>query len=74
MIDQTGDFGFVLIAYAEGGNYVCLATQGSDVGKIYFCDHEIPGDEAFFLLAPSLTAFLESLKPFSIANAEPTQK
>lgn len=74
LVDQTGDFGFVPIAYAEGGNYVCFATRGSGAGQIYFCDHEIAGEEAFFLLAPSLAEFLGSMKPFSIADVEPTRK
>jgi hypothetical protein len=74
LIDQTGDFGYFPVAYAEGGNYVCLATRGSEVGKIYFCDHEVAGKEAFLLLAQSLTEFLDSLKPFSPADIEPTQE
>lgn len=74
LIDQTGDFGFIPVAYAEGGNYVCFATRGGDAGKIYFCDHEIPGREAFILLAGSLTEFLDLLEPFSGASVQPTRE
>ncbi|WP_353936142.1 SMI1/KNR4 family protein [uncultured Herbaspirillum sp.] len=55
---------FLPIAYAEGGNYLCIASGGKDIGSIYFMDHEIPGLDAMIRLAPSLAEFLESVTPF----------
>ena len=54
---------FLPIAYAESGNYFCVATSGSDAGSIYFIDYEIPETEAFIELASSYKSFLDVLKP-----------
>ncbi|GAB2895418.1 hypothetical protein GCM10027093_33670 [Paraburkholderia jirisanensis] len=70
LIEQTGNFGFLPIAYAEGGNYVCLATRKLDIGEIYFCDHEIPGEEAYSRLASSLSEFFDLIRPFSVDDIE----
>lgn len=50
------------IAYAEGGNYLCLSNN--DMGAIYFLDHEIPGRDALTKIASSWEGFLDSLRPF----------
>jgi hypothetical protein len=51
------------VAYAEGGNYLCIAVAGKWIGSIFFMDHEIPGGDAITKLAPSLTQFLEDAQP-----------
>ena len=53
---------FFPIAYAEGGNYVCLPIAGGH-GGVYFLDHEIPGSEALTRMAGSLEEFLDQLQP-----------
>ncbi len=45
------------------GNHVCMDMSGRNDGSIYFLDHEIPGREALTFLAPSLNAFLDSVRP-----------
>ncbi len=58
--DQVGPK-IVPIAYAEGGNYLCLSI---DDGGIYFFDHELPGLDALTKIASSLREFLDEVKPF----------
>lgn len=53
---------FFPIAYAEGGNYVCLPIAAGR-GGVYFLDHEIPGVAALTKLAGSLGGFLDQLQP-----------
>lgn len=53
---------FFPIAYAEGGNYVCLPIAAGRDG-VYFLDHEIPGLVALTKLAGSLEGFLDQLQP-----------
>jgi hypothetical protein len=59
---------FVPIATDPGGNLICLSTQGSDFGAVYFWDHEseldqgnVAGDEGVYAIAPAFQAFLEGL-------------
>ncbi len=67
--EQTGS-NCVPIAYAEGGNYVCIVAAGPEAGSIYFFDHEIPGTDALTKLAGSLREFLDVVvQPF-----DPKQK
>lgn len=54
------------IAWAEGGNYVCLETSAT--GGIYFWDHELPDEE--HRLADSFDEFLNQLQPASVADVE----
>lgn len=57
------------IAYAEGGNYLCLLI-GQNAG-IYFWDHELEQNEGqhnMFLLAKNFASFLSSLKKFDISK------
>lgn len=53
------------VAYAEGGNYLCIAISGPTVGSIYFFDHECHGSEALTAIAPGFNAFLEKIEPFN---------
>lgn len=53
------------IAYAEGGNYICIVISGPTIGSIYFFDHECHGPEALTAIAPGFTAFLEKVEPFN---------
>lgn len=61
---------YVPIAYAEGGNYLCIAATGTEAGMVYFLDHEVPGLDALTQLADSLPAFLELLKPFDTKDIQ----
>lgn len=57
--------GVIPIAYAEGGNYVCLSTAKPDLGAVLFWDHEVVTDRSGLLkLANSVQEFLDLLEPF----------
>ncbi len=67
----------VPIAYAEGGNLVCIALVGNDRGKVYFWDHELKagsGDisswENMFLIASSFRQFWELLRRFDPSQVQ----
>jgi len=63
--------GVVPIAFAEGGNYICLATKGKNIGAIYFWDHEISDDtNALIKVANSISEFLGLLKPFNASEVK----
>ena len=56
------------IAHDPGGNLICIAVSGSDLGAVYFWDHEYenpegqpPSTENVYLIAPDFDAFLASL-------------
>jgi len=58
------------IAHDPGGNLICIAVSGSDLGAVYFWDHEEespegqpPSTDNVYLIAPSFDAFLASLTP-----------
>lgn len=65
LLEQHGVETFLPIAYAEGGNYVCVATKGLDEGKVFFLDHEIPGLAALTKVAASIEDFFQMLRPFT---------
>ena len=52
------------IAWAEGGNFVCLDL--GNAGAVFFWDHEEP--ERPTQLARSFTAFLDILRPFDVSS------
>jgi SMI1-KNR4 cell-wall len=57
--------GYVPIAVASGGNYVCAKVTEPNLGGIYFWDHEIASpSECLWLIAESLDMFLDVLRPF----------
>jgi hypothetical protein len=63
------------IAYAEGGNYLCLVI-GEKKG-VYFWDHELETEEELpaswdnmFLVSENFADFLSSLKKFDINEIE----
>ncbi len=58
----------VPIAYAEGGNLVCLSTRPDSFGQVFFWDHELEasdGEEAtwenLFKVADSFDEFFQNL-------------
>ena len=53
------------VAYAEGGNYVCLRLEDSGTWCVVFWDHELE-EETF--LSSTFSAFLESLERFDSAS------
>lgn len=67
LLDGEVSSAFFPIAYAEGGNYVCLPLNSSQDG-VYFLDHEIPGLASLTRLAGSLRDFLEQLQPIDRAE------
>lgn len=67
-MEQTQVLGYLPIARAEGGNYVCLSLCDGDFGRVYFWDHEVPGYDAFSRIGDSLNEFLNSLRPFEIGD------
>jgi len=63
------------IAYAEGGNLVCLVV-GERAG-VYFWDHEQEAEEGqpatwanMFLLSETFSGFLDVLRPFDVNSIE----
>ena len=61
------------IAFAEGGNYVCLVCR--EKPGIYFWDHELeqeedemPGWENMFLLASTFEEFWQALEPMRLED------
>lgn len=57
------------IAQDPGGNVICMATEGSDTGKIFFWDHEEEAEEGepptrqnLYQVAETLDAFLQQLR------------
>lgn len=54
------------IAWAEGGNFVCLETAAP--GGVYFSDHEEPDVE--YRLANSFDEFINKLRPDSPADTD----
>jgi cell wall assembly regulator SMI1 len=58
------------IAHDPGGNLICIAVSGSDLGAVYFWDHEEESDEGqppstenVYLIASGFDAFLANLTP-----------
>ncbi len=51
--------GWIPIAWAEGGNYVCLECRK---GGVFFWDHEDPATD--YTLANTFSVFLDMLAPF----------
>src|SRR5262249_46297102 len=64
--------GMVPIAYAAGGNYVCVGMGSRGYG-VYFLDHEFKGDEALTRLTRSIPEFLAALRPFEKPSLAPGQ-
>jgi cell wall assembly regulator SMI1 len=60
--DQAGA-GIMPIMFDSSGNHICMDMSGRNDGSVYFLHHEIPGREALTLLAKSLNAFLELVRP-----------
>jgi cell wall assembly regulator SMI1 len=56
---------FLPVAWAEGGNYVCLDLRR---GGVFFWDHEEPSGD--LKLAEGFSQFLEMLAPFDVKNVE----
>ncbi|WP_207689602.1 SMI1/KNR4 family protein [Desulfonema limicola] len=61
------------IAYAEGGNYLCLVI-GKKAG-IYFWDHELESEDSqgaswdnMFFISANFTSFLTSMRKFDIST------
>lgn len=54
------------IAWAEGGNYVCLDLAQRT--QVIFWDHELP--DTLAVLAENFTAFLKLLQPFDVSKVE----
>ena len=56
---------YFVFADDSAGNPICMKTAGSDVGSIYFCNHELEdADEGYLLMsrvADSFSGFIESL-------------
>ena len=52
------------------GNLICISIKGSDIGKIYFADHDIPEEEEenLFVIADNFVSFLESLSEYTEDN------
>ena len=50
-----------LFAFCEdsGGNPVCMSMRDDDYGTIYFCDHEIEGDDGYYLMSRVADSFDE---------------
>jgi SMI1-KNR4 cell-wall len=63
--DRTGSH-IIPITFDWCGNYVCMDMSGRGEGDMFFLDHEIPGRDALTFLAPSLKAFLDSVRPDDI--------
>jgi hypothetical protein len=59
----------VPIAYAAGGNLVCLSRVD---GSVMFWDHELEHGDPFTRVADDLAAFLERLQPFDLGDFVPT--
>ncbi|MBZ2188660.1 SMI1/KNR4 family protein [Alcanivorax sp. JB21] len=58
--------GRIPIAWAEGGNYVCLDVLAG--GGVFFWDHEEPKRDT--KLADSFSRFIELLEPFDPGSVE----
>lgn len=56
---------FLPVAWAEGGNYVCLELEN---GGVFFWNHEDPSNTA--KLAVSFGEFLEMLTPFDVDDVK----
>jgi SMI1-KNR4 cell-wall len=59
------------IANDPGGNLICLSIDGSDLGNIYFWDHDFEAENEteadysnVFFIANSLDEFLQNLREF----------
>lgn len=61
-IDQVS-VNFLPVAWAEGGNYVCLDLER---GGVFFWDHEAPSGD--LKLAESFRQFLDMLAPFDVKD------
>jgi cell wall assembly regulator SMI1 len=57
---------FLPVAWAEGGNYVCLDLDAG--GEVFFWDHEEPSDK--LRLALTWNQFLMMLEPFDVSKIE----
>ncbi len=53
-----------------GGNYLCIAIKGKNLGRVYFWSHEeqgeigvgeIPGDRNVYFVSNSFNEFIKSL-------------
>lgn len=58
------------VGHDPGGNLICISISGSDVGTVFFWDHEkespegqLPATENVFIIAPNFDAFLAKLQP-----------
>jgi len=56
---------FLPVAWAEGGNYVCLDLEH---GGVFFWDHEEPSDD--LKLAESFRHFIDMLAPFDAKDVK----
>lgn len=59
------------IANDPGGNLICLSIDGSDLGKVYFWDHDLEAENEaevnysnVYFIANSLEEFLQNLRNF----------
>lgn len=66
LIEHELPFHAIPIAWAEGGNYVCLDLDRA--GTVFFWDHEEP--EPITYLAETLEDFLNQLKRFDVSSIE----
>jgi hypothetical protein len=65
------------VAVDQAGNLIALSVAGSDIGRVYFWDHEleagqgkVPSYDNVYPVADSFQAFLDSLRPFADSNIE----
>ena len=75
LLDEFNLSSRVPIAGDSCGNSFCIGTSNGEFGVIYFADHEVPGDDAFQMVARSMEDFLERLQPDDPSRwPEPTVK
>ena len=55
---------FLPIAEDSGGNLICISCKGKDIGKIFFWDHELEGEDNVHFIADNFDDFLNGLKDF----------
>jgi hypothetical protein len=63
------------IAHAECGNLICLVIKGSEIGNVYFWDHELeveqlPSWENMFFLSSSFDELVESLAEYDAKSVK----
>ena len=59
--------GMLPIAWAEGGNLVCIRISD---GSVIFWDHELEDDVNIFEISCSFESFLSMLRPFDSGSVE----